>query len=168
MLAMLLSSSVMFASTSQKSTVMNDRAAVYAAEKNFYGALNAIFVGNLNPMKEVWSHTEDDVYMGPDGGVQVGWRHVLQDWEKQASLNLGGRVTPHRIKMTIGKEVSVVCNEELGSNRNEHGKVKQVSLRATNIYRKEDGVWKMIGHHTDKMNFLVKEFHRKNLCPLVQ
>jgi ketosteroid isomerase-like protein len=33
----------------------------------------------------------------------------------------------------------------------------QVSIRATNLFRKENGAWKMIGHHTDLLPFLEKE-----------
>jgi hypothetical protein len=29
-----------------------------------------------------------------------------------------------------------------------------VSIRATNLFRKEDGSWKMIGHQTDLLPFL--------------
>jgi hypothetical protein len=29
-----------------------------------------------------------------------------------------------------------------------------VSIRATNLFRKESGAWKMIGHHTDLLPFL--------------
>jgi len=28
-----------------------------------------------------------------------------------------------------------------------------VSIRATNVFRKEGGQWKMIGHHTDLLPF---------------
>jgi ketosteroid isomerase-like protein len=31
---------------------------------------------------------------------------------------------------------------------------EKVSIRATNIYRKENGQWKMIGHHTDLLPYL--------------
>jgi hypothetical protein len=31
-----------------------------------------------------------------------------------------------------------------------------VKLRATNSYRMENGVWKMVGHHTDPLPYLSK------------
>ena len=37
------------------------------------------------------------------------------------------------------------------------GNIVPVSIRATNIFRKENGAWKMIGHHTDLLPFLDKE-----------
>ena len=37
------------------------------------------------------------------------------------------------------------------------GKPQAVSIRATNLFRKEDGTWKMIGHHTDLLPFLAEQ-----------
>jgi ketosteroid isomerase-like protein len=37
------------------------------------------------------------------------------------------------------------------------GKKKTISLRATSIYRKENGQWKMIGHHTDLIPVMEKK-----------
>ena len=35
-------------------------------------------------------------------------------------------------------------------------KVEKVKLRATSIFRKEAGLWKMVGHQTDKLPYLAK------------
>ncbi|PYJ34671.1 MAG: DUF4440 domain-containing protein, partial [Verrucomicrobia bacterium] len=60
----------------------------------FYTALNALFTGDVGPMKEVWSHANDVTYMGPGGGFQAGWDQVLKNWEEQAAMKLGGKVEP--------------------------------------------------------------------------
>jgi hypothetical protein len=57
-----------------------------------------MFTGELQPMKEVWSHKDDVTYMGPGGGFRLGWKAVLADWEKQAALKLGGKVEPKDIR----------------------------------------------------------------------
>jgi ketosteroid isomerase-like protein len=44
----------------------------------------------------------------------------------------------------------------VGSNLDAEGRPLQVSIRATNVFRKENGDWKMIGHHTDLLPFLNK------------
>ena len=36
------------------------------------------------------------------------------------------------------------------------GEIQKVSIRATNIFRKEDGQWKMIGHHVDLLPQMAK------------
>ena len=137
-----------------------------AAEKNeqgvrqavgqFYAALNAMFTGELGPIKEVWSHANDVTYMGPGGGFEVGWDQVLATWETQAAKKLGGKVEPADIRITVGQDLAIVSDIEKGENTNADGKVEKVSIRATNLFRKEGGKWKMIGHHTDLLPYLAK------------
>jgi len=134
----------------------NDEKAVKQAVSQFYIALNEMFKGNIETMKEVWSHSGDVTYMGPGGGIKVGWKQVLADWEAQAAMKLGGTVKPENMSISIGKDIAVTSNYEKGSNINAEGKQMEVSIRATNTFRKEDGKWKMIGHHTDLLPFLQK------------
>ena len=54
---------------------------------------------------------------------------------------------------TVGRDLALVQNYEIGANV-VNGVPVQVKIRATNLYRKEDGTWKMIGHHTDLLPFL--------------
>lgn len=131
-----------------------DEEAVKAAVAQFYAALNAMFTGDLEPMKAVWSHADDVTYMGPGGGFRIGWQQVLTDWEKQAAMNLGGKVEPEQVHITAGKELAVVNNFEKGENVDAEGKPVTVSIRATNLFRKEEGKWKMIGHHTDLLPYI--------------
>ena len=137
-----------------------------AAEKNdqgvrqavgqFYAALNAMFTGELGPIKEIWSHANDVTYMGPGGGFEVGWDQVLATWETQAAKKLGGKVEPADIRITVGQDLAIVSDIEKGENTNADGKVEKVSIRATNLFRKEGGKLKMIGHHTDLLPYLAK------------
>lgn len=130
---------------------------VKAAAEDFYSALNAMFGGDAGPMKEVWSHAEDVTYMGPGGGLQKGWPEVLAAWEEQAALKLGGKVTPDRMQIAAGQDIAVTHNYELGENFDKDGNRQTVSIRATNVFRKEGGRWKMIGHHTDLLPYLEKK-----------
>ena len=134
----------------------SDNAAVQAANAAFYVALNKIFVGDVGPMKSVWSHADDVTYMGPTGKFDRGWGAVLKDWEGQAALKLGGRVEPVEVRMIVGQDMAILTSYEQGENTNAKGKVEHVRLRATNIFRKEGGQWKMVGHHTDPLPYLAK------------
>jgi ketosteroid isomerase-like protein len=133
-----------------------DEQAVRNAVAQFYAALNEMFTGELAQMKKVWSHADDVTYMGPGGGFQVGWNQVLKNWEAQAALKLGGKVEPADMRITVGTEIAVVSCYEKGENTNAKGETQKVSIRATNIFRKENGEWKMIGHHTDLLPYLAQ------------
>lgn len=136
---------------------MSDHDDIAAAVTRFYAALNALFAGDLAPMVEVWSHADDVTYLGPDGGFQVGWQDVRADWQKQAAMKLGGRVEPDAMRINVGRDLAVTHNYEKGANVNTGGKPGSVSIRATNLFRKENGVWKMIGHHVDTLPYLSGE-----------
>lgn len=129
--------------------------AVIKAVDGFYFALNEMFKGDVKRMKKVWSHAPDVTYMGPDGGYLIGWADTLKSWEQQASLKLGGRVQPEVFHYNIGEDIAVVHNYENGKNYVD-GKERVVKIRATNVFRKENGEWKMIGHHVDLLPYLKK------------
>jgi len=133
-----------------------NREAVLAANAGFYAALNKMFTGDIVPMTAVWSHADDVTYMGPTGGLERGWSTVLKDWESQAAMKLGGRVEPAEMQVIVGQDVAAVTDYEVGENTNANGKVERVKLRATNIFRKEGGQWKMVVHQTDKLPYLAK------------
>jgi ketosteroid isomerase-like protein len=146
-----LACSVAVASARAAST---DEEGVADAAKRFYAALNDMFTGDLASMKAVWSHADDVTYMGPGGGYQVGWKQVLAVWEQQAALKLGGKIEPADMRINAGSDIAVVHNFERGENTNARGETRKVSIRATSVFRKEGGTWKMIGHHADPLPYL--------------
>jgi len=152
--AILMSSMVGLFSGGSACAEEKDMKAVREAAEQFYSALNEMFTGELGPMKEVWSHKDDVTYMGPGGGFRLGWKDVLADWETQAALKLGGRVEPRDMRITVGHDLAIVSNYEIGQNVTADGKALEVTIRATNLFRNENGTWKMIGHHTDLLPFL--------------
>ena len=144
-----------FISESTALAAEKDTDAVHRAVKEFYSALNVMFTGEVGPMKEIWSHADDVAYMGPGGGFLVGWKQVLPEWERQAALKLGGKVEPKEMLVTVGRDLAVVRNYEVGENIVD-GKPRKVKIRVTSLFRNENGKWKMIGHHADILPYLQK------------
>ena len=60
------------------------------------------------------------------------------------------------VRIVAGRDLAVTHNYERGANRQIGGESRTVSIRATNLFRKEGGAWKMIGHHVDKLPYLVE------------
>lgn len=137
-----------------KSAKLKDRKAVELLIQKRYKALNLMFTGDISLIKEIWSHNDDVTYLGPEGGIKTGWQEVLKDWESQAAMKLGGYVSPSNIHITIGQNMGVVVNDEIGKNVDKYGNSQTVFIRATHVLRKENGEWKIISEHTDKLNFL--------------
>jgi ketosteroid isomerase-like protein len=49
-------------------------------------------------------------------------------------------------------DMATVCNVEKGKNKDNKGEMREISIRATNTFRKEGGKWKMVGHHVDLLS----------------
>jgi hypothetical protein len=106
---------------------------VREAAGRFYSALNSMFEGDLAPMIEVWSHAKDVTYLGPNGGILIGWEQVLKSWEEQAKLKLGGKVEPKEMHVTAGDTLGIAVNFERGTSYI-NGKREEVNIRATKIF----------------------------------
>lgn len=117
------------------------------ATETFYSALAEVLVGDATAMLEFWSHEPDVSYIGPMGGLLVGWQDIATAWVEQAEAELGGTVTPSGLHYVAGGPIGVVTGWELGELH--RGVPGPVNLRATSTYRLEDGRIRMIGHHTD-------------------
>jgi ketosteroid isomerase-like protein len=143
------------ASTTPARAADDDPQAVKAAIAKFHDALNVLFTGDAGPMKAAWSHADDVTYMGPVGGIQVGWSQIESYWDKQAARKLGGRVDPTDLHVTASPQLAVAHYWEKGENVID-GKPQPVSIRTTTTLRKEGGQWKVIGHHTDTLQYLQK------------
>jgi ketosteroid isomerase-like protein len=137
--------------------------AVEQANAEFYTSLNALFTGDVAPMETVWSHADDVTYMGPAGGFQIGWQEVRDNWQTQAARKLGGKVEPAETRYIVGDDLAFSFGYERGDNLDAQGEPVNVSIRATNVFRKENGQWKMIGHHTDILPFLEKQSLTKSI-----
>ena len=156
LILMLFAASFGLTNTAQAENESNDE--VQMAADQFYAALNAMFAGDVAPMEALWLHEEDVVYMGPDGTFAVGWEKIKAVWEKQAAKKMGGKVTAEQMQITSGHHMGVTYNFEIGENTDADGNPVKVAIRATNVFHKnEAGEWKMIGHHTDLLPFLVEE-----------
>ena len=133
----------------------NDTAGVRAASDAFYAALNKMFTGDVAPMQAVWSHEPDVSQLGPFGGRINGWDAVGKQWAHEASLKLGGKVVGENVEVVAGVCMGYTVTEEVGQNMSADGKPVEVRFRATNVFRKEKGGWKMVHHHTDISQALI-------------
>lgn len=153
LLPLLMMAFISIQSTASTPTPTNqEKDKVLEANQQFFKALNAIFNGELKPMKAIWAKTDDVIYMGPDGDIQVGWKAVLANWEFQASLGLGGQVQPEDVTVIMNGGLAVVQNLVKGQNM-VNGEAREVSIRATQVFRNTKNGWKVVSVHTDVISF---------------
>jgi len=149
------------ASLSSKTVSSTEEIAVRAALNGFYESLNAMLRGDPLPAKDVWSHSEDIAYMGADGGYQIGWDAMYTDWVKQAKVNIGGKVVHFDVVVNLGKDIAVTHQLVRGADAETGSIDNDAFLRASSVFRKENGSWKMIGHHVDVITALKEEIDKE-------
>ena len=123
-----------------------------AASERFYAAANAVVRGDAQPMLAVWSHNADVTYCDPAGGIYRGWEALQAYWEHGAQLNRAAdsRVTarPEIVAMLVVGELGYTVALEHVEAVAADG-VRRMVGRATNIFRREQGEWRMIDRHAE-------------------
>jgi ketosteroid isomerase-like protein len=128
------------------------------ANDRLYAGLNDMFKGDLEILNKLWSQSEKVTQMGPFGGRLTGWQAVQEEFQRTAALNLGGSIVCAELHVFAGLEMGyTVCVEE-GENVDAQGNPVKVSHRATNIFRYENGEWKLVHHHTDISSQLIEGY----------
>jgi len=122
--------------------------AVRDASNQFYSALEELLNGEASSMADIWSHKDDVTTMHSTGGREEGWEAVNGSWEGFAAACTDGTVarTDQVIRVTGGLACEL-CTESMSVTF--AGEPISLEYRATNVYRKENGEWKIVHHHVD-------------------
>jgi ketosteroid isomerase-like protein len=121
---------------------------VRAASAKFYSALNRMLDGDASQLSGAWSHSETVTTMHPIGGEQIGWPAVRESFEQVGGLASNGRVELAGQIIHTGGELAYELGTERGQARIA-GESVAIEQRVTNVYRREDGQWKIVHHHAD-------------------
>jgi ketosteroid isomerase-like protein len=122
---------------------------ILAATTLFYTALNTALQGNFDPLGAVWSHRPDISDLSADGGEQFGWNEVHAHILNMTRLYPSGRFSAQDVKVVADGDIGYSVCIEAGQMRSADGPMVKFSQRATNIFRREGGQWKLIHHHAD-------------------
>ncbi|MEM6582688.1 MAG: nuclear transport factor 2 family protein [Pseudomonadota bacterium] len=131
---------------------MTKVADIESVDDQFFAALNEMFKGNVTPMEALWSHADDVVYLGPSRDLfHVGWDAIDKDWLQQNEAQLGGSIEVVKRHITSSDTLATVHHVAEVSSQ---GGEDKISMRGTNVFRKESGEWKLIAHHSDPLPYL--------------
>ena len=123
----------------------------------FYSGLSRM---DVSALPEIWSHRDDVTTMHPMGGEQVGWEEVRTSFEQAAGLMTDSRVDLLDQRIHVGEDLAYETGIERGRAK-VSGESVEFEHRVTNVYRREDGEWKMVHHHTDVAAGLAEILQRR-------
>lgn len=123
---------------------------VRQASDRFYAVLNRVINGDMSEaMFDSFSHADDVTAMHPMGGRQVSWPEVRASFEAAASAISGGSVEVSDLRITLlGDDAACTTGIE-NAAATINGAPLSISVRCTNVYRREGGAWKLVHHHAD-------------------
>lgn len=113
-------------------------------------ALGELVEGRPEPFKALWSHADDVTIMGAFGGFDRGWDNVARrlDWAS-AGIGASGRRVENLLTI-VGKDLACTVDLE-HMERTRDGRTHHRVLRCTQVYRREDGSWKVVVRHADEL-----------------
>jgi ketosteroid isomerase-like protein len=119
--------------------------------EHYHAALGEILKGNPEPAKKLFSHREDVTLANPYGPPVRGWEQVAQTVEHAASLRRDGEMVSIEIitKYVTAELAYVVEIERAKARVGGREDITPYAVRATMIFRLEDGVWKVVHRHAD-------------------
>ncbi|WP_159521199.1 YybH family protein [Sunxiuqinia indica] len=132
---------------------------VRKASSQFYTALNKMVNGNAQSLKEIWSHGQQVSTMHPVGGCQIGWDDVWNSWDQVAQVSSDGKVELKDQLIVASADLAYETGTEDAEFKIAGNKVHG-QVRVTNIYRKENGSWKIVHHHTDLAPEMLEILHK--------
>lgn len=116
-------------------------------------ALDALVRGDPEPKKQLFSHRHDVTLANPLGPPAVGWQAVERTLERAVSqLREGDPVSFERISGYTTPELAYIVEIERWRGKAGTGGRAWMSLRATTVFRLEDGEWKIVHRHADPIS----------------
>ena len=119
--------------------------------EKYHLALGEFMKGNPAPAKELYSQRDDVTLGNPFGPFARGWPQVIETMEKAASHYRDGDATGFEsIAKCVTSELAYLVEvEQLRSKVGGRSDVTPLALRATSIFRPENGLWKIVHRHAD-------------------
>ncbi len=107
--------------------------------------------GNPEVYKSLWSRRDDVTLANPFGPPVRGWKEVSARLDLAASKYRDGRNYDfENISTVITPELAYTVEiERIRTRVGESGELTAIAIRATTVFRREDGGWKVTHRHGD-------------------
>jgi ketosteroid isomerase-like protein len=107
--------------------------------------------GHSEPFLDLWSHTDDATVMAAVGGYHTGFENVsnlLSEVSKSLSFDTWEVET-----IATGVEGDFAYTVEVERmTRQVEGKTEEMAIRATQVYRRSSGEWRVLHRHGDMLS----------------
>jgi ketosteroid isomerase-like protein len=119
--------------------------------EQFHLAQGEVIKGNPEPVKRLFSYREDVTLNNPFVPPVRGWERVAEVTDRAvAQFRDGEMVSYEIIERHVTPELAYVVEIERGKAKVGGSEdITPIALRATMIFRPEEGTWKIVHRHAD-------------------
>ena len=115
----------------------------------FYAAGNRLLAGDPSAFSEIWSDADDISHLGPTGNLCIGHKAVFEQFTKESAMGFEGTLVADDRRFVESPEMGYLVCMERTSGMTQAGEEIRTDIRATTVFRKEAGHWRVVHHHTD-------------------
>ena len=115
----------------------------------FYAAGNLLLAGDCAPFAEIWSEGDDISHLGPTGNLCIGHKAVFEQFTKESAMGFEGTLVADDRRCVESPDMGYLVCMERTCGMTQAGAEIRTDIRATTVFRKEAGHWRVVHHHTD-------------------
>ncbi len=119
--------------------------------ETYHKAAAEFIRGNPEPYKALFSRREDLILANPFNPVARGWQQAKETMERASAQYREGEVVgfENLAKYVNGELAFIVEIERFKAKIGKRQDVAPITLRTTTIFRREEGVWRILHRHAD-------------------
>ena len=121
-----------------------------AAADAFYEAGNKLLAGDISAFEAIWSEADDISHLGPMGATYTGRTAVMEELARESAMGFEGTLVVDDHQFVESAEMAYLVCMERTCGMTKAGEAIKSDIRATTIFRKESGQWRVVHHHTDR------------------
>lgn len=129
------------------------RQSVDAAVARLHAAMADVANGDVRAVKALYSHSADATSFYGWGGWEKGWDAVSARWDWAGQQFKGGTVSYQNVTTVVAPELFYTTDIETFRMNAMDGMGRPTgwSNRVTHIFRREDGDWRLIHRHGNRL-----------------
>jgi ketosteroid isomerase-like protein len=123
---------------------------LHDAADAFYAAGNQLLAGDPSAFEAIWSEADDISHLGPLGAICTGRAAVMAEFANESAMGFEGTLVADERRFVETPEMGYLVCVERTRGMTKAGEPITVDIRASTIFRKEAGQWRVVHHHTDR------------------
>ncbi|MCX5949472.1 MAG: nuclear transport factor 2 family protein [Cyanobacteria bacterium] len=116
----------------------------------FFAAMNKMLSGDVAGIEAIWSEADDISHLGPMGAISMGRAAVMADFARESAMGFKGTLVADGRHFVETQEMGYLVCMSRTRGMSKEGQTIQKDIRATTVFRKEAGQWRVVHHQSDR------------------